>query len=249
MAPVVTPLLLLAVSVALPLRGQELAPAVRPVWVNLNSGVYHCPGTEYYGATSRGEFLPESTAVANGYRPNGGHRCAPAPPPVQGAGPVPPPTRTIPALLPDSGPRQPSKGLMDCEVVTLRDGDTIQCKVQGPVRLIGIDTPERDQAPYGTAATAGMAALIPDGATVKLNTDVTLRDRYGRLLAYVWYRGESINWLMVRLGWAVSVRYPPNLRYAGIFDDAEARAATEERGLWRVEGFSCRPADHRAQRC
>ena len=75
------------------------------------------------------------------------------------------------------------------------------------------------------------------------------RSRYGRLLAYVWYRGESINWLMVRLGWAVSVRYPPNLRYAGIFDDAEARAAAEERGLWRVEGFSCRPADHRAQRC
>lgn len=249
MAPVVVPHLILAVALTLPLLAQERTSTVPPVWVNMNSGVYHCAGTDYYGATSRGEFLPESTAVARGYRPNGGIRCSPTSRPALGRDPVPPPSRTIPSLLPDSGPRQPSKGMMDCEVVTLRDGDTIQCKVQGPVRLIGIDTPERDQAPYSIAATAAMAALIPDGATVKLNTDVTLRDRYGRLLAYVWYRGESINWLMVRLGWAVSVRYPPNLRYAGIFDDAEARAAAEERGLWRVEGFSCRPADHRAQRC
>jgi micrococcal nuclease len=79
--------------------------------------------------------------------------------------------------------------------------------------------------------------------------DKDLRDRYGRLLAYAWYQGASVNWLMIRQGWAVSVRYPPNTRFAEIFDSAESRAHTEQRGLWRVDGFSCRPNKHRAGQC
>ena len=94
-----------------------------------------------------------------------------------------------------------------------------------------------------------MAALIPAGATVQISTDKTARDRYGRLLGYAWYEGASVNWLMIRLGWAVSVKYPPNTRYAEWFDRAEARAKDEQRGLWRVGGFSCRPSRHRAGQC
>ena len=159
------------------------------------------------------------------------------------------PSTVLPTFLPDSGPRVPTAGLKDCLVVVLKDGDTIQCKMQGPVRLIGIDTPERDQAPFGTAATAGMAALLPKGVTIQISTDSTLRDRYGRLLAYAWYQHTSINWLMIRQGWAVSVRYPPNTRFADLFDAAEARARAEQRGLWRVGGFSCLPGAHRANKC
>jgi micrococcal nuclease len=143
----------------------------------------------------------------------------------------------------------PTVGLTNCVVLVLKDGDTIECKAQGPVRLIGIDTPERDQMPFGTAATAGMAALLPAGATVRLSPDKTQRDRFGRILAYVWYEGASVNWLMIRQGWAVSLRYPPDTRYADWFDKAEARAHAEQRGLWRVDGFYCRPRDHRAGRC
>lgn len=46
------------------------------VWVNTGSGVYHCPGTRYYGNTKRGEFLDESAAAAQGYRPAYGSRCS-----------------------------------------------------------------------------------------------------------------------------------------------------------------------------
>jgi hypothetical protein len=46
------------------------------VWVNTSSGVYHCPGTRYYGNTKRGEFLEESTAAARGYRPAYGNPCS-----------------------------------------------------------------------------------------------------------------------------------------------------------------------------
>ena len=159
------------------------------------------------------------------------------------------PATALPTFLPDTGPDVPAAGLKDCVIVMLKDGDTIQCKVQGAVRLIGIDTPERDQAPFGTAATAGMAALLPKGVTVQISTDSTLRDRYGRLLAYAWYQQTSVNWLMIRQGWAVSVRYPPNTRYANLFDAAEERARAEQRGLWRVGGFSCLPGAHRANKC
>ena len=48
------------------------------VWVNTGSGVYHCPGTRYYGNTRRGEFLEESIASARGYRPAYGTRCSQA---------------------------------------------------------------------------------------------------------------------------------------------------------------------------
>lgn len=46
------------------------------VWVNTNSGVYHCPGGQYYGNTKRGEFLSESAAVASGYRPAYNRPCS-----------------------------------------------------------------------------------------------------------------------------------------------------------------------------
>jgi len=38
------------------------------VWVNTRSGVYHCPGGQYYGATRQGRFMAEREAVQIGYR-------------------------------------------------------------------------------------------------------------------------------------------------------------------------------------
>lgn len=56
------------------------APAVAlaaDVWVNTYSGVYHCPGTRYYGNTKRGDYLAESAALARGYRPANNNPCFP----------------------------------------------------------------------------------------------------------------------------------------------------------------------------
>lgn len=46
--------------------------AVKAVWVNLNTKVYHEPGDQYYGKTSHGEYLCPSAAKAQGFRPAGG---------------------------------------------------------------------------------------------------------------------------------------------------------------------------------
>jgi hypothetical protein len=45
------------------------------VWVNTKSGVYHCPGTQYYGNTKSGTYLSESDAKAKGYRPAHNKQC------------------------------------------------------------------------------------------------------------------------------------------------------------------------------
>ncbi len=49
-------------------------PNVR-VWVNTNSGVYHCPGTRWYGATKQGEYMAQKQAQNKGYRPAYGTSC------------------------------------------------------------------------------------------------------------------------------------------------------------------------------
>lgn len=49
-------------------------PNVR-VWVNTNSGVYHCPGTRWYGKTKSGRFMTQREAQAKGYRPAYGAVC------------------------------------------------------------------------------------------------------------------------------------------------------------------------------
>jgi len=200
------------------------------VWVNLRSGVYHCPGTRDFGTTSRGEYLSETAARARGFRANGGRSCSPA-------------------ALPDSGPGLPADSLEDCVVTRIPDGDSLHCAAQGSVRLIGLDAPEQNQEPFGSQATAAARAMLPAGAVLKLKPGVNPRDRYGRLLAYVWYNGVSFNWQMIRRGWAVSYPYDSKTLWVERFAAAEARARAERLGLWRIDGFACRPADRRAGRC
>ena len=74
------------------------------------------------------------------------------------------------------------------------DGDTVVVMVQGKkesVRLIGIDTPEsvKPGTPvqcFALEASARTKALLPAGTRVRLVNDVEARDRYDRLLAYVY---------------------------------------------------------------
>ncbi len=47
------------------------------VWLNTNSGVYHCPGTRWYANTKKGKFIDEKSAITKGYRPAYGNYCDP----------------------------------------------------------------------------------------------------------------------------------------------------------------------------
>jgi len=125
-------------------------------------------------------------------------------------------------------------------VTRVVDGDTIHVWTGGhdeAVRYIGIDTPEsvKPGTPvqcFAKAASAENDQMVA-GRRVRLVYDAERRDRYGRLLAYV-YRGSTfVNAELVRRGYARTLTIPPNVRYADRFA-ALAQAAREHgRGLWR----------------
>jgi micrococcal nuclease len=128
-------------------------------------------------------------------------------------------------------------------VVDVVDGDTIKVAIGGVVyrlRYIGIDTPEtvdpsRPVEWMGPEASAANKALVA-GDEVVLEKDVSEVDRYGRLLRYVWlHDGDTwlmVNYELVRLGFAHSSTYPPDVRYQDLFLAAEQEARAAERGLW-----------------
>ncbi len=93
-----------------------------------------------------------------------------------------PTTSVAPSPRPDPVPE--AQGVLTT-VTSIVDGDTIDTAA-GTVRIIGIDTPERDDCGY-EAATENLASLIPDGAQVSLVPVETMADIdvYGRLLRYV----------------------------------------------------------------
>src|SRR6266403_2605661 len=47
----------------------------RQVWVNTATGIYHYPGTRWYGNTKQGKFMSETDARAQGYRPGNDLQC------------------------------------------------------------------------------------------------------------------------------------------------------------------------------
>jgi len=129
------------------------------------------------------------------------------------------------------------------------DGDTIDCRGVGRIRLIGMDTPEMSQAPFGAQAARALATLTPPGDTIRVEPDVEPRDRYGRALAYLWSRSGRVNWQLIWEGWAMVATYPPNVQYVEAFTAAMGRAREERLGFWASGGFECAPADRRRGRC
>jgi micrococcal nuclease len=124
-------------------------------------------------------------------------------------------------------------------VVRIVDGDTIHVRLGErieKVRYIGVDTPEihhpaRGEEPGGRAAALVNRELV-DGRRVRLELDVQARDRYGRLLAYVWVEETMVNAELVRRGFAQVMTVPPNVRHQSLFVRLQREARDAGRGLW-----------------
>src|SRR5919107_36130 len=126
-------------------------------------------------------------------------------------------------------------------VARVVDGDTIRVELpsgEEAVRYIGIDTPEsvKPGAPvecFAKRASAFNERLVA-GERVRLAPGVEGRDRYGRLLAYV-YRardGLFVNAELVRRGYATVATFPPNVAHERDFRRLATRARVSGRGLW-----------------
>ena len=133
---------------------------------------------------------------------------------------------------------------LDATVVHVADGDTIVVDVDGrteKVRILGADTPEtvdprKPVQCYGPEASAHTKARLAPGTRVSLETDAEVRDKYGRLLAYVYVAGVRYDDELLRLGFARLLIIPPNGVHARAMLQAELEARAAGRGLWGACG-------------
>lgn len=134
-------------------------------------------------------------------------------------------------------------GTATAELERVVDGDTIAVRVgdrEERVRYIGLDTPEtvKPNAPvecFGHEAHDLNAELLGgEGAPLTLRFDRELRDRYDRLLAYVYRSGDGlfVNARLVAAGAAETLPIAPNTAYAAQLSGLERRARVAGRGLW-----------------
>lgn len=167
---------------------------------------------------------------------------SPAPASPATDGPAPRATSSVPPAEPVP-PSAPSTtvlpaGWTRAHVSDVIDGDTIVVALDGGVeervRLIGINSPETGEC-FASEATEGLESLV-GGRTVRLEPDVNDRDRFGRLLRYVWTTdGRLANEIVVEEGWALAREYPPDTARAEQLDAAEQSAADSGAGLWAVD--------------
>ena len=131
------------------------------------------------------------------------------------------------------------------------DGDTLLLENGERVRLIGIDTPECHESKklyrdakrtmqdvqtikyMGKSAAAFTRGLV-EGKKVRLEFDVERRDKYNRLLAYVYLPdGTFVNAEIVANGYASLLTISPNVKHAELLHARYNEAREKRRGLWK----------------
>ncbi len=139
--------------------------------------------------------------------------------------------------------------VFDAKVLKVIDGDTIRLEDGRLVRYLGVNAPEVrkkvggkwvfDPEPFGEAATAFNRKLV-EGKTVRLQIDPARpRDRFGRLLAYVFVENERkyfVNVELLKQGLAKMDIMPLGTEHRIMFWSAEESAWTDKRGVWSDGG-------------
>ena len=135
-----------------------------------------------------------------------------------------------------------ASGTLHGRVVHIADGDTIRVQLDDGrverVRYIGVDTPEsvKPGTPvqcFAKKASHFNASLVA-GRKVTLRLDAEQRDRYGRLLAYVYAGSTFVNRALVARGYARTLTIPPNVAHADEFARLARDARESGIGLWRA---------------
>jgi len=127
------------------------------------------------------------------------------------------------------------------QVIKVVDGDTMDVDIDGKIerlRLIGIDTPEtvdprKEVQCFGKEASNKAKELL-EGKFVTLESDETqsTRDKYKRLLVYVFVDGVNFNKFMIEEGYAYEYTYDSAYKYQSEFKEAQVNAQSLNKGLW-----------------
>lgn len=138
------------------------------------------------------------------------------------------------------------KNLLPAVVTKNIDGDTLKIKIEGKeetVRLLCIDTPESvkigtEIQKWALEASDYAKKIMPVGKKVQLELDVSERDKYGRLLGYIWVDGEMYNNMVIEQGLArVAYIYAPNTKYVDQLRETQSKAQKKAIGIWSIENY------------
>jgi len=141
--------------------------------------------------------------------------------------------------------------LIKARVTKVVDGDTVYVRFENgreeKVRFIGVNTPESTTKIelYGKEASAYTKSQLYR-KNVWLELDVQERDKYGRLLAYIWLsppesindteiRSKMFNAVLLLEGYAQIMTVPPNVKYVDYFRTYQQEAREQNKGLWELE--------------
>ncbi|MFJ7936312.1 thermonuclease family protein [Sporosarcina sp. NPDC096371] len=152
----------------------------------------------------------------------------------------------FPELFAEEEETPSQSDLIPVELVKTIDGDTIRIKYEGKeqnVRYLLIDTPETNhpqlgKQPFGQKAKERNTELMNSGK-LEIEFDIGERvDKYGRLLAYIYIDGVSVQEKLLEEGLArVGYVYPPNTRHLDAFEKAQEKAKTAGIGIWTLEDY------------
>ncbi|WP_277680034.1 thermonuclease family protein [Gracilibacillus dipsosauri] len=130
-------------------------------------------------------------------------------------------------------------------VTRIVDGDTIEINLDGKtesVRLLLVDTPEtvhpsKPVQPFGPEASE-FAKNVLSGKEVKVEYDGPKRDKYDRLLAYLWVDGKNFNQMLLEEGLArLAYVYDPPYTHMDAFTKAQTKAMNAGKGIWSRDGY------------
>lgn len=132
-------------------------------------------------------------------------------------------------------------------VHSVADGDTLTVEFTNgkkeKVRLLLVDTPEtvhptKKEQPFGRDASNYTKRILKKGKKVTLEIGQPERDRYDRLLGYIWVDGVNLNQTLIEKGFArVAYINPPNIKYLADFKAAEKAAKEKKVGIWSIDGY------------
>ena len=129
------------------------------------------------------------------------------------------------------------------KVQKVYDGDTILLSDGRKIRLLGINTPEIEHSKQaeqagGVAAREWLTQQLL-GTKIRLEFDQEKRDKYKRHLAHVFNKqGVHINRELVRLGFASTNIFPPNIKYVAELLMAEQTAEAKHLGIWQYPEYT-----------
>ncbi|GHI00908.1 thermonuclease family protein [Neobacillus kokaensis] len=140
------------------------------------------------------------------------------------------------------------KRLIPAVIVKNIDGDTVEVKINNRVeklRMLCVDTPETHHPrlgvqPFGPEASEYTKKILSVGEKVEIEPGIgDGRDKYGRLLGYIYIDGKMFNKMLLEKGLArIAYVYAPNTKYVDEFYAVQKEAQKKGVGIWSIENYA-----------